>query len=457
MSKFAVLVILLFISGTYLAIVSGSQWAFYLYQIVYFLNPENRWWSEALPTSSTITYSFITVLLLFVTFAFNAKKYNLNKLSSMPQFKWLVLLTIFYCLAYFYAVSPERHTEAMIDFIKMLLVLSVGYKILDSEKKLEWALLVYVIGSAYIGYEAYAVGRNSGDRVEGIGLIDAPEANGTAAAIVAAIPLIIYFLWWSNRKVKFAMLLLGPFIANGLILINSRGAFLGLLIGLVHFMWTMFFSRFKFEHQRKVSIAILLLGISGALYLVDEGFIDRMATLTTPEDEEASGSHRVHIWTATFDLLEDHPLGVGAYGFEILSRQYVDEELFFNGQRRKAVHSIWFQALAEVGWQGLIAFLLVVITTYISLARVKKRCVEVNNHRLFYLSHTLQSAFITLLVTSTFINQFRVQIVYWLIFFAGSLYSIVVVNNRIEVHENVSKENKGSHSPQSNIGISLPE
>lgn len=437
MSKFAALVILLLISGFYLAITSGAQWAFYLYQTVYFLNPENRWWFTSLP-SIPISYSFITVILFFLTYAVNVKQYNVNKLREMPQFKWLVLLVVFYALAYFYAVDPVAHKQALIDLVKMLLVLCIGYKVLDSVKKLEWSILAYIIGSAYIGYEAYVVGRNSMNRVEGIGLIDAPEANGTAAAIVASIPLIIFFLWWGNKKLKLLMLLVGPFIANGLILINSRGAFLGLLIGLLHFMWTMLFSRFKFEHQRKFSFAIILLGLSGAFYLVDDAFIDRMFTLTQPEDERASGSHRVHIWTSTFDLLEDHPLGVGAYGFELLSPQYVDEDLFFRGQKKKAVHSIWFQALSEIGWQGLITFCLIVISTYLSLAKIKKRCMDAHNHHLFYLSHTLQSALITLLVTSSFINQFRVQIVYWLIFFAGSLYSIVIVNNKLHEHESIT-------------------
>lgn len=433
MSKIAAFVILIFISGIALAFIQGSHWAFYLYQSVYFLNPENRWWFGSLP-ALPVTYSFITVIVLFVTFGINIKKYNLNKLHEMPQFKWLILLAIFYCLAYFYAIDVHRHEQAMIELVKMLLTLSIAYKILDSAKKLEWSLLAYIIGSAYIGYEAYVVGRNSGDRVEGIGLIDAPEANGTAAAIVAAIPLVIYFLWWSNRKVKFAMLILGPFIANALILINSRGAFLGLSAGLLHFMWTMFFSKFQFEHQRKASIAIIILGLSGALYLVDEGFIDRMSTLTAPEDERSSGSHRIHIWTSTFDLLGDHPLGVGAYGFETLSPKYVNEDLFFGGQKYKAVHSIWFQALSEIGWHGLIAFCLIVISTYMALSRVKKKCMEENNHRFFYLSHTLQSSFITILVTSSFINQFRVQIVYWLIFFSACLYSIIVINNQLHHH-----------------------
>jgi len=444
MVKFAILVALIYLSGIALAVFSGSHWAVYLYQIVYFLNPENRWWSSSLPS---ISYSYITVIVLFITFFLNRNKYTLNKLHELPQFKWLILLSIIYSLAYFYAVDQQAHKQALIEFIKMLVILSVAYKILDTSLKLEWSLLAYILGAGYIGYEAFVVGRNSGDRLEGIGLIDAPEANGTAAAIVASIPLIIYFLWWGNKKIKLAMIVLAPFIANGLILLNSRGAFVGVAAGVLHFMWTMIFSRFKFKHQKKISLAIILLGLSGTLYLVDDAFIDRMATLANPEDEGASGSHRYHIWLSTFDLLEDYPFGVGAYGFEKLSPNYVDESLFFYGQKFKAVHSIWFQALGEIGWHGFIIFCLLIISTYLALRRIKRKCKKENDHHLFYLGQALQSAFVTLLVTSSFINQFRVQIIYWFILFTACLYSIVINNAQTrykkEVEEHVDTQIPG--------------
>lgn len=433
MAKIAILVVIIYLSGIVLAFLNGAHWAFYLYQSVYFLNPENRWWSNSLPS---ISYSFITVVLLFSTYLLNYKKYTLNKLHKLPQFKWMLMLMFFYLLTYFYAINQQLHLQAAIEFIKMILVLSIAYKVLDSTIKLEWALLAYIIGSGYIGYEAFVTGRNSGDRVEGIGLIDAPEANGTAAAIVASVPLIIYFLWWGDRKIKLVVLVMALFIANALVLINSRGAIIGAFIGVSYFMWAMFFAEFKFNNQKKIAFALVMLGLAGIFYIADDSFLDRMHTLTNTADDRASGSHRTRMWTATFDILEDHPFGVGASGFEILSPYYVPEELFFNNQKMKAVHSIWFQALGEVGWHGFISFFLIISTSYLSLKHVKKKCIAEEDYRNFYLSHAVQSAFVTVLVTSSFINQFRVQIVYWMILFSACLYSIIVINSDTSYKQN---------------------
>jgi len=425
MGKIVILVVLVYIGGIILSFVQGAHWAFYLYQIVYFLNPEHRWWSNSLPGFG---YSKVTVIVLFLTYIINRKEFVRNNLSQNPQVKWLLILIVIYCVTYFFAVAPLLHEQAMIDFIKMLVVLSIAYKILDTKKKLEWSFLAYIAGSAYIGYEAFVTGRDWQGRVEGIGLIDAPEANGTAAAIVASLPLMIYFLWWGNNKIKLAVLLCGPVIVNGLILINSRGAFLGGIAGVGVFMWTMMFARLKTKNQRYVAIGLVVMGLSGTVSLIDETFLDRMTTLTKVEDERTSGSHRYRFWLATFDLVKDYPFGVGAQGYEILSQNYVPEEFFAHGVERKAVHSIWFQALAEVGWLGAVVFIALIVSSLRSLNRVRRKCIEDEDLSTFYLSQALFSAFIGLLITSSFINQFRVQIVYWCILFVSCLYSIVVIN-----------------------------
>ena len=73
--------------------------------------------------------------------------------------------------------------------------LYIAYKLVDTEKKMELAFLFYMIGAAYIGYEAMVVGRDSSGRVEGIVTVDSPDANTLAASIVPVLPLILYFAW----------------------------------------------------------------------------------------------------------------------------------------------------------------------------------------------------------------------------------------------------------------------
>ena len=299
------------------------------------------------------------------------------------------------------------------------------------KKKLEWALFAYILGSFYLSYETYLTGRNYyGGRVEGVGLSDAPDANGAAASITPAIPLLIFYFWQGSKKVKLSIAIAGAFIVNALVLINSRGAFLGVAAGAMYFLWEMFTSNFKTRYQKSLVFLFIILGLSALAVVVDDSTMERINTLTNIEDEETSGSHRYRMWLATFDLMSDHPFGVGAYGYEYLSPIYVEPHLFAEGQKHKAVHSIWFQALSEVGWHGLFFYIMLVASTFKTAKLTKMKCIENNDIYQYYLAHALLSSFVAMLVVSSFINQFRVTSVYLTILFIACFYSVIVLHEK---------------------------
>lgn len=422
-----------YLIGLFMALAKGAHWAFYIYQFVYFLNPEDRWWSHSLPSFG---YSMVTVIMLIFTYMIAYKKYTLNHLTKLPHFKWFIIIIICYVVVYQYAIVPEKHYRYTTDFFKMLIVIGLAYKVLDTQQKLEWALIAYLVGSTYIGYEAYVVGRDQWGRVEGIGMVDAPEANGTAAAIAPTVALLIFYFWKGGIKMKIATTLMGVFILNGLILINSRGAFLGAAVSGLYFMFEMFKGKIKFQYQKQVAFALILLGLIGISVLVDESFVDRMYTLTEVEDESKSGSHRYRLWLIAIDQTFEYPIGSGIFGFQYLSPAWVPEELFIGGQKRKAVHSIWMQGLTEIGWIGFAAFMLIIFYCFRFLSRIKKQCIQNNDLYNYYLAHALLSAYLGILVASTFIDQFRVQTVYWMFLFISCYYSIMIINkNRSDESE----------------------
>lgn len=414
MSLTVVVFVIVYIVGLVMALTNGSHFAFYIYQLVYFLNPENRWWSHSLPSFG---YSMITSIMLLFTYFIASKKYTANKITKLPYFKWLILLIASFLIAYFFAILPEKHEKFTILFFKMLIVVGVAYKVLDSQQKLEWALLAYLIGAAYIGYEAYVVGRDQYGRVEGIGMVDAPESNGTAAAIAPTIALLIFYFWKGGLKLKIAITIMGAFIVNGLILINSRGAFLGAAVSGIFFMFEMFRGKVAVKYQKLIAITLVIIGLMGVATLVDESFMGRMNTLSEIEDESKSGSHRYRLWLIALDMSFEYPLGTGVFGYDALSPYYVPEELFIGGQKYKAVHSIWMQALSEVGWIGFISFLMIIFYCYRFLSEIKARSIKDNDSYNYYLAHALLSSFLGILVASSFINQFRVQTVYWMLLY----------------------------------------
>ena len=94
-------------------------------------------------------------------------------------------------------------------------------------QKLDFAICGYLFGCWYISFLTYQTGRNRGDRVEGIGTVDAPDANGIAAALAPSVVLCLYYFWLTkNKYIKIIFVIAGVFSANALILINSRASFL---------------------------------------------------------------------------------------------------------------------------------------------------------------------------------------------------------------------------------------
>lgn len=412
MSKFALLFLMVFAAGVVATFVYSGASAFFLYQIVYFLNPDNRWWSAQIPG---ISYSFVASVLMLAALGLGYRRYSeISPWKAQPVFKWMLLILVLYYVIGFYALSPEVHSRFTFNYLKLVIISLVAYKLVNTPKLLDIALWAYVIGATYIGYLATIRGRNSAGRVEGIGMADAPDANDTAAALVPAGAILLYFFWMGSKKVKMVCLLCGALIANGLVLINSRGAFLGIVVGAGLYLLFMVFSQHRAKGQRAIAVFTVIIGLSGGLYVADDSFWERMGTLQNVEDQQASGSSRINFWFAALEMAKDHPAGMGVDGFNLLSSVYIDPELLGESEF-KSVHSMWMQGLTEVGWLGFIAFLLMLFSLF-RLSRKAKRWVLENSASTEYFKLlALEAALLSYLVSGSFINRFRAEILYWMI------------------------------------------
>ena len=424
MSKFALFFLAIFFGGIFSAFIVTPAASFIVYQLVYFLNPDVRWWSASIPG---IRYSFIAVIVMIFVLTIRYKELTAAAhWKKQPVFKWMAALLIYYFVALSFAVVPDIHKQFTIDFAKLILIVFVAYKVVNTEKALDACLWAYVIGATYVGYLAREVGRDGQGRVEGIGMVDTGgDSNGTAAAMVPALIILIYFAWLGNKKTKLFAAFCGAFIANGIVLINSRGAFLGAVSGALFFLLYMVFSKYQRKGQRATAVVIILCSFAGTLYVADDLFWSRMETIKQVEDGSASGSHRVEFWMATFDVLKDYPLGVGIQGFVELSPNYLPEHYFEGRKVGKAVHSTWFSILAELGYIGLFIFVFMILSTFKLSKRTKIEIIKIGNYDSYFKVLALEGALISFLVAGSFIDRGRAEVLYWLILFiaiAANIY-----------------------------------
>ncbi len=424
MSKFALIFLFLFTAGIFSALFIAPVSSVLVYQLVYFVNPDNSWWAASIPG---LQYSFIAALIMLFVLLIRYKELSLNApWKKQPVFKWMFSILTLYGLMINFAIVPEVHKSFTYDLAKLIIIILTVYKLVSSERALNACLWAYILGVTYIGYIAYSVGRDGQGRVEDIGMVDTGgDGNMTAAAMVPALILLTYMAWLGNKKIKVIAIFCGALIANGIVLINSRGAFLGVVVGAFFFLFYMIFSRYQRTGQRGTAVLIILVALGGTVYVADEAFWSRMETLKEVDDGAKSGSHRIDFWMATFDILQDYPLGVGIQGFVELSPSYLPEHYFEGRKIGKAVHSSWFQILSEIGWLGFFFLIALLISTFKISRSTKQHLINIENYDAYFKVLALEGALLSFLVAASFIDRARSEMLYWLILYiaiASNIY-----------------------------------
>lgn len=423
-----------YVSGFYLAIFRGPIFAFVLYEVIYFFNPDHRWWSNLVPGFS---YSFFSVALMGGLWLFYYKKLSRNEILIITPFKWMFLVLFLYAITSFYAVLYEPHVDALIYYSKLIFIMLMAYQICDTVRKLNYAIYGYLFGAWYISFLTFQLGRNSGNRVEGIGTVDSPDSNGIAVALAPALIFCLYYFWVKKNiyaKVLFA--LAGVYIANALILINSRAAALGAAIGICYFLANLFFSRFQRKFQKSTTVFIVVAGLSGFFYLADDSFFERMDSLKSTEMEasQETGATRFFFWMAAWDMAKDYPLGNGFRGFNYYAPFYIPVGVNTGASLNRSVHSSWFEALSEIGYLGLFALLMMMYSTFKLLRLCKKKLKKDAWVDEYFKMIAMEGALLTFIVGMSFMNRMRAEILYWLILYAACAYNIYVIKK-------LSKEN----------------
>lgn len=393
----------------------------------------------------SISYSFFTVMLMMLGLALNYKKLTKNKLLAAPQFKWIYLILLLFIITSFYAVLPGFHDFALSNFVKLVIIMSIAYKLIDTDRDLNYALWSYVFGSWYISFVAFQVGRNSGDRVEGIGTVDSPDANGIAAAVAPSLVLAFYYYWVSKNKfVKGIMVVAGVFIANAIVLINSRGAFLGVAVSMLYFVYHMFFSSFQRPHQKMTVIFLVIFGLSGVAVLADDSFVNRIKSITTDEvsEDKESGATRTVFWVAAWDLAKDHPWGVGVAGFQYYAPVYVPQNVNTGNSRNRAVHSTWFEALSELGYIGLFALIAMVVSSFRATAKARSKLRDMGKIDEYFKVRAIEAALVGFIITMSFLNRMRADVFYWCILYSACAYNIYVLKSQVDEDEKPSQHAK---------------
>jgi hypothetical protein len=303
-------------------------------------------------------------------------------------------------------IPNETLDEHAIKMTKITVMLFIASHIVTNLKRYEIIVYLFIATGLFLGIETYtapsyyfAAGRLGG----GIGGGDLLNGNMLAAHFIMVLSLLGVMFMKGGYRAKFFCFLAAGFMLNGIILIRSRGSFLGLMAaGIAALLLS------KGVKKTKI-IFCLLAAIIGAATLVDSGFLQRMDEITFDSQAmDASAQSRIEIWNIGLRMSADHPLGVGVGNSAKAAAEY---NLAYEGLD---MHNTFLRCLSDLGIQALVVLLLIIGNAFRTLSFISRNVAALPNRDSFlWHIYAVKVGLIGYLVTVFFVSATYTEDFYW--------------------------------------------
>ena len=336
------------------------------YTAHYIIGPEGQWWAAPLRPLD-IHYSLTLAVVSAVGIACNLGKLRYGSaLLSFHEKMFLLFIALLWVLR---EISEPTIAYTVVDhpalkITKVAIFCLMLTHVVTDVKNVRFLLWTLVVSTFLLGLEAYAAPRSAFayGRLETIGGVDFREANFLPAFIVGVLPLMGVLFLDSRWLGKLVALAAGVFSVNAVVLARSRGAVVGIALGVIA-------AALLAPKQYRLKIfAGLLAAALGGLYLSDPGFLARVDTLSRDADErDRSAESRVELWHVGLSMLQDQPLGIGPGNFSQVAGKYD-----IRYQNRDA-HNTYVRCFAELGIEGFLLFIGLIVHSIVVLKRTMRK------------------------------------------------------------------------------------
>ena len=360
-----ILCVILFFGGGVFSLVNPIV-GVVLYIMVYQITPNDRWWGLPLADMG-IRFSLLAVLFTLLGLVISPQKVpHAKPLFTLWEWGLILLLGIAALTTYTIGVGQHDGSIRTFDkFWKMILFVLVLNRLASTRKNIRIVLWSLVIGSLYLGYDAYTAPEWAfwSGRLNTVGGSDFKTTSGLAAHLTAMLPLIgMLFLITRAWHWRALILLSGALSVNGVILCRTRSAFVGLVFGVAVALLSLPRGmRFKLQ-------VCIIVGALAAVSLTDGHFWDRMATMRTSESrsQDVATQQRIQVWRSSWRIFTDHPYGIGLNNFTQIIQQYDYRN------KGRSPHNTFILCFVELGLQGGIVYVLMTVAALAKLRRCSK-------------------------------------------------------------------------------------
>lgn len=371
---------------------------------------------EAYPGAETMRPALVAAILAILAAAWHLGLRRTLKPYYAPELKWLSLLTAFIVLGLITSYNRTDTLSAITDqwlklYLTVLLIAwltRTGFELrVNCAAMVASAAIVSIVALVSLGQRTELA---TAERVAVAGMIGDP--NDLTLSLIPPLALSVAYIY---SRANYALAAMGLATAALIMLVvlhaMSRGSLLSIAAMLLVVGYL--FGRWK---------AVVALGILGSpmLVLIAVRLMTRSDLVASGPIGDASSQDRLHAWSAALKMGFSNPLwGVGHGNFNGAFHDYAER---WENYRNMAVHSTWLECFAQLGFPGLIAFVIMIYFSFRSLLESKRILEQVNGCReLHAITIGLIGGLAGYCVGATFLTQFMGWMLYIVVAFSVAL------------------------------------
>lgn len=408
--------ILLFLAGLALALVRHPIYGLFSYMLAFYMGPDTAWWGEGLPDLRWALSSAVVTLIAVVV--------HKQPKGRMPWYshgsvKILMVLAAWMWIQTLWALSPDRNMFVASLFTKYVLMFAVIYRALDTPDRVHQFAIAHIIGCFWWGYLAWQ--NPGGGRLEDIGTGDVAGSAFASMHVSTALAIAGFFVLSFPGWKRWTPFVAIPFILNAIILMQTRGAFVG-LVGAAPLALLL-----GPKNKRKIVSINMVLGGILLLMVADQSFWERMGTIKPEEGQqmESSAASRFDIAEANWRMFQDYPMGVGHRGNDLLSPNYMPEHLLTDkeGSQIRSAHNTIMAILVDHGLPGIVLFVLLHVAIARAILRLRRDSLDDPSPQMMAFAAGLALALAIYWLNAQFANMIKGEIVIWIAAMTAALLS----------------------------------
>jgi O-antigen ligase len=379
---------------------------------------------QLFPALSAVRPAILTGLLAVTLYALRQHAMRRFELLWVPSTKWVLAMLAWMMVSAPVSIWPGNSISLVFDnFLKTVLMYIVIAGAVRTVRDVERLSAVYLASAtAYAAVVLWRFDIGSGDAWR-LGHLYYYDANDFATFAVSALPVALYFAHsagrWTSRVLAACALLILTIV---LVYTGSRGGFLALVAVGVFVLWRYSAIAARWRVTAFVLVAMLLVGAASETYWT------QMGTILSESDYNQSGEEgRLQIWRRGVGYMAQFPvLGLGPGSFETAEgtlSELASRQQWGIGVKWNAAHNSFIQVGAELGFAGLVFFLLLLVSAFAALrAARRQRSAEPRSHA--ELSQALTAALVGFVVGAFFLSLAYHEMLYTLTALAVGLLKV---------------------------------